>query len=509
MVRSSIQACNFNYDNYCRALSNRYCLNEAVALLPQARYIYRYLDSLGAETMIIEPEYIDRDYVDDFVSYYARCFEPYDMHCIRIHFFKSLRELVSVFSIAGIHTPSHIRNRIKNIPLQPRLVENLLIGGASSRECHSKSFLSELNKAYLGFLVARPLPHAIIGRTIIQSPIVEENHNPHEEHPGLVKYHPNLLGLSLEITSLPFQQQDTVIAACATVALWSSFHKAAHIFSEISPARPQQITSAATRYFLTARSIPCRGLTCEQMMLAIREQGLQPEIFQIDEMATYALSATKAKFRSLLYAYLRMGIAPIVVGRLTQSGGKPIGVHAVTFTGYTMLEELANTGDVPLTSDRIKGFYGHDDRVGPFVLHGVESKEDSNKGVKLTRMNEDEGQYVDLWVQAVIVPIYEKVRITWDEIVRSIGKLQGLFVPLMRIQPGIYEWNIHLLTVNNYKQEVRKDPRYSRYLRAELLNVGYPRFLWRALLVRDGSILFEALFDATDIPNRNGMCSSY
>lgn len=42
----------------------------------------------GSENIVVEKEYIDRDFLDDFAGYYVRCFTDYGRICSRFHFFR-------------------------------------------------------------------------------------------------------------------------------------------------------------------------------------------------------------------------------------------------------------------------------------------------------------------------------------------------------------------------------------------------------------------------------------
>lgn len=50
-------------------------------------YFQNYFDALKAKTIVVENEYIDRDFLEDFSGYYVRCFPAYQRKCSRLHFF--------------------------------------------------------------------------------------------------------------------------------------------------------------------------------------------------------------------------------------------------------------------------------------------------------------------------------------------------------------------------------------------------------------------------------------
>src|SRR5258706_10245309 len=54
----------------------------------QCKYFESYFSRFKVATILIEYEYIDRDYLEDFSAYYVRCFHPYERKCLRLHFFE-------------------------------------------------------------------------------------------------------------------------------------------------------------------------------------------------------------------------------------------------------------------------------------------------------------------------------------------------------------------------------------------------------------------------------------
>jgi len=50
-------------------------------------YLTHYLKD--CKTILVEKEYVDRDYILDFSNFYVRCFEDYSRKCKRLHFFKN------------------------------------------------------------------------------------------------------------------------------------------------------------------------------------------------------------------------------------------------------------------------------------------------------------------------------------------------------------------------------------------------------------------------------------
>ena len=55
----------------------------------QLVYVERYLEDLGCKSILIEHDYIDRDYMEDHSVFYSRSLQPYPNRCQRVHFFSA------------------------------------------------------------------------------------------------------------------------------------------------------------------------------------------------------------------------------------------------------------------------------------------------------------------------------------------------------------------------------------------------------------------------------------
>lgn len=114
-------------------------LNKALGFMgrsQQANYIKEYASEVGANKIVIENDYIDKDYLIDFQKFYSRSFGSKVSNTTRVHFF------------SGEQSCDEFRE--------------LLISS------HSTNTLQEL---YRGFVVVKPVysksGFPIIGRTVL------------------------------------------------------------------------------------------------------------------------------------------------------------------------------------------------------------------------------------------------------------------------------------------------------------------------------------------------------
>ncbi len=438
-------------------------------------YFREYFEHLDTKTILAENDYIDRDYLEDFSSYYVRCFADYKRKCTRLHFFKHDFCVNDFEALLNESNPS----------LQKALQQN-----------------------YLGFVVVKPLPKTIIGRTCLV-PYPKES-GKERKYPITREYKVNLFGLPLSVKSLAFQEQDNVVAACATSALWSVFHGTGILFHH-DILSPGEITKTATKQLpIESRVFPNRGLSGEQMAYAIRSVNLEP--LQI------GINNKEYNIKSSIYAYISYGI-PLILGlRLYDISGRTpnyIGRHAVAVTGYSIEDQTTKyeNENLKLVSSNINKIYVHDDQVGPFSRMVFD-----NRFIKLHK-NGTERDFISLatsfktegtgigGVRAVpeilLVPLYHKIRISFDTIYATVKFFNEVIEQVNEEIPFLMnekiEWDIYLTDVNKLKSEIFEAEKCTGNYFKKILLMNMPRYIWRAAAILKGTPVIDFLFDATDI----------
>lgn len=439
--------------------------------------IFEYLQgaSIQVRTMVVERDYVDADYLDDFASFYAYCFPPYARHCKRLHFF---RESFTADEIDAI-----------------------LAG-------NSEEALSKLKHSYAGFIVARPLPEAIIGRTVLRRK--RRSDDGVQFYPITRRYTPNFFGIKLSVRGLAFEEQDTTVAACATVALWSAFHKTQQLYSTPLP-RPAAITRAANVVRSHWRAFPSsHGLDPVQMSEAIRAVGLEAEHFRV---------GPKVPFASLVYAYLAAEIPVVLSGYVERTKG--LGFHAVTVTGYSwskgaiQFPEKATNLVRSRPGQHIDRLFVHDDNVGPFTellirplseLNDPDRPRDVEPPVILQSTAKPGPGYdapAAFVPTAITVPTLSEMRVTWKDIHPWLLRLQ-VFLWYFRkffrqhgIHVGKLQWDIRISRGNAFKRFLRKE-HISNSDARQVITESLPRYLWRATMYNDEDAVLELIADATD-----------
>ena len=298
----------------------------------------------GANAMVIETEYVDKHYLEDYAGYYARCFEKYGRRCARVHFYRA---------------------KLSEIAFLDQLVTS---------PKNDRALGDELG--YIGYVVLKPLPHTVIGRTAIPPICGTKDH-----FPTLKEYKTQIGGRNFYVETALFQEQDHEVAACATVAIWSILSTTASMLDN-QILSPFEITKkAGEKSNFTQRLLPNDGLNQYQVLTLLTSSGLDYFYFSYrshrSELLPYvlgeelppttkknkpkkrklnAINAVKAAIRddaanakALLFAFLRGGNPCLLnVDILRNSGKSRPDNHAVAAVGYS----LKDRSGTPIVEER-------------------------------------------------------------------------------------------------------------------------------------------------------------
>lgn len=465
----------------------RQCVHQSaqglIAKKQHSSYFKDYFSRIKAQTIVLEKPYVDRDFLEDFAAYYVRCFENYERKCARMHFF------------AASFTTAELQAVLKG---------------------NAVDIAERLKTSYLGFVVIKPLPLTYFGRTCLTTKGSADTSVFPAGHPFKV----SLFGIDLEVDqTLPFQEQDSVVAACATSALWSAFHGTGRIFQHAIPS-PVEITKAATQQLpAESRALPNHGLHPHMMAQAIRSVGLEPHY-----VGTH-------RFEVLLgnaYAYLREGIPPVLGFKLHDKRKKlddatgQVGKHAVAITGFNLGLPAARpigTSGFLLRATRIDKLFVHDDGIGPYARMemlnysvGRDIEDDKGKRATIqipavgTSWLADDGSSGNVVAlpEILMIPLYHKIRIPYEVAQKVVVEFDQICASLGKQTADVglnerFEWDIYLTTVNEIKAELLTGKKIVGDRLEKLLTQQMPKFIWRASASNGTGAVFDLLFDATDI----------
>lgn len=445
---------------------------------PQVEYLYNYLGALGASSVVLEFDYLDKDYLEDFARYYVKRFGNDGHKCARLHFF--------------------------SCEIDHGTITAALQG--------DEDVAGELKEGYLGFMVVKPLPITFIGKTCLKF---------REGVAGTAlrrSYSVDLFGIQLGVDALAFQEQDKVVAACATTAIWSALHAISWIGTRRIPSC-SEITMSAINYIDgSSNSFPNKELSNKQILRALDVQGLRHH--------AESVGCNPRGFASTVVASINSGLPVIITGKVVSETKGELGGHAVCIVGYSDL--LARRDDV----ERV--VYVHDDRLGPYV--------------KAVLVADSSGFHLDLfvmlgkeWARAgerlvpdvIIIPSDKKARLpffyvgnTCDVILEQAGYLSN---DLEGVRSK-FSYDVRLREISDIRQEVRTagfcaskvDPVTGGVLPASAVEISnwqdakvrfltssFARLQWVAQFYCFGHPAFKVLFDASDVPQGDAVSAVY
>ena len=302
---------------------------DALGRLPPSRqlgYLRCYFAGAGAQSVLEEPEYFDRDYLSEFQAFYSTSARGYTNLCRRVHFFAR------------------------------RLTRDELVSAASDEP----GARDVLQRDYLGFVVIRPIKAAPLGRVVARWYPDAQPNTPRIVTPAR-DYVCHVAGVPLNVYGLAWQQQDSAVGACATVALWTLLHSSAFDDAHAIPTTADITRFAHRTASLGARVFPSQGLSPGQMLEAIKEAGLAPLVLAGDKTKDGKSYFSRERFASSCASLIRSGYPVILAGEIRGHGG-----HAICAVGFREAAAvIPGTGRYEFHDARVERLYVNDDNIGP------------------------------------------------------------------------------------------------------------------------------------------------
>lgn len=436
--------------------------------------IETYLRKIGSNTIVIEDEYVDTHFIDDYCGHYGRCFTDYNRKCVRLHFFEKKFDEMSFF--------------------------RLLAGPDISMQDVEYSL-----GRYLGFIVLRPIPSSVFGKICLSvCPDITFPSNTNMRCLSKViskPYVTHLCGLTFRFYAVAFQEQDHAISACATVALWMGFNA----FPDLQPRdvlSPYKISEIVKKQHVEGSfsHIVGKGLNVAQISSVITERALE-------SLPIRPVTFSYAK--AVIKAYLSMNI-PIILGiDLVKKTDNPekvfsLGKHAVTVIGFEGQKKICpfrtsqvskeDDIDIFLESSAIDSLIVHDDQIGPYS----KMRFSSEYGFSLTtewKDRSDMGAF-DAFIDVLAIMNIPKVRIRFSTILEQTKELNKLLYNAYKNEGYFISWEIQLNNVCTLKRDVLSNQCIDDVDKIKIVTESLPRYIWTVdLFIRKNN-------EYEDVPER-------
>lgn len=313
-----------------------------LCLQPQTReirYVQNHLKGLDVSSVLVEPNYVDWDFLDQHTSFYSSSMLGIPNLCRRVHYFSG--------------------TAVTREQLRKALTGDL-------------AALTNLQDHYQGFVVIRPIQNAPLGRTVLRWQEDHERETTPRVIPAARPYAVHIAGLTLTVTGLSWQQQDQATGTCAVIALWSA--QQASPYRHFSSTTPE-ITLDAHRFYASGnRTFPSTGLSKANIVEAIRAiRGLDACVIEGNEEDFNGQNNYFSRFHFGYFSsmFTAGGFPVLLYGE--SPGSKQD--HVNLMIGYRSVPSAIPQNDDErsrnLQEAWLQTVYVHDDCIGPNVRYDI------------------------------------------------------------------------------------------------------------------------------------------
>lgn len=386
-----------------------------------------HLDTLRDDlTIVVETDYVDKVYRDSYYTLYSTKLRDYSRSCVRLSFFEPIFDEYTEITVNNIES---------------------------------------LKRAYLGYLIIRPLAESCIGRNLI-SPKAKRISS------MLIcktSAHPTCMGLKMRVEGFPHSSQDGEVMSCAETTLWSILEYFGSKYSDYRPALPSDII-AALKPFSYERQIPSSGLSFEQISIVLKNQGFGSKVYE----------RNNPMFQEIFTCYIESGI-PLAVCIETKDFG-----HAVVCIGRKDINRdiIQTEGDSQIYG---KNYCIWNKCVEEFIFN-----DDNYPSYQPTTFKKPTAYYSDVdWHSGIIthfiVPLHPKVYLDAELAIQASNYLVAKKI-------NVPEHNVirtFLVSNRTYREYIIKNDDISEEIKQVYLHIDMPKFVW-----------------VTEISDKNSFCNN-
>lgn len=426
---------------------------------------------ITTKTVILEHEYIDKDYRSVYSGYYSKKFTRSSSRTLRLHLFDVIIGLEVFYGNSGLPDP------IKQLEQAVR-----------DQEVNTQH--KNTTDGYIGYVVIRPTEYSIIGRCLLDPRKLIDFKSSHAVG-CLAHYTADIMGVKLHVSAFPHQSQDAEVHICAHTAIWSLFRYLSQRYPHYPEQYPYDI-ALLNKDLHYGRLIPGRGLYMEQVTAMFGQFGLAAEMYYeqlmpgilpredkgwadiqpITDKQGHSLNRKKLNkddLLHLLHCHVDSGMPPVV--------GIP--GHAIVALGvaYEKAPQVTRPGTTIPSTDFLSGVIVNDDNSSPYRIayRATNSKNASN------------ADYCCDDIDSMVVPLPNKVFLSAEKaefLITDLANNLGKPAPLsdswsneVPMDKERFVRRLYCTSSRNYKESRRKN---CDAFGAKLLELPLPHFLWIA-----------------------------
>ncbi|MBI5538549.1 MAG: hypothetical protein HY951_00690 [Bacteroidia bacterium] len=392
--------------------------------LVKDRY-HPYIEALNDGIWVfIESPYVDKVYRDSYYNYFSSKLNHDKKDCIRISLFNS---------------------EIK------------------FNDFRDNSTIDELKNKFLGFIVIRPTPPSIIGRSVITPEAFKKN----SFKSRLINVKTTVNYVKMKVRGFPHSSQDTETITCAETTIWSCLEYFGTEYPEYKTILPSQITNVLSKVAFE-RQLPSIGLNVRQISSALKEFGFGSKIYSSRDYN----GNMWPDFPVISSTYIESGIPLILILHKSQGAG-----HAVLCIGHENLEKTHfDQLNVPKTLNNIK-VYDLDYIKKKFIII------DDNYPPYQSSYFDNPCQYYkntvfhNYRIEYIVVPLYPKIYLDAFEAKNFVYDLISLS-PWKMVDNSTVALRFYLASTRSFKDWLALKSNMQEDLREIILSIAMPKFIW-------------------------------
>lgn len=405
-------------DNFgiTRKISERLVNNEYMP------YVNTMKDELW---VVVEVPYVDKVYRDSYYNYFSTKLNHEKKDCIRISIFKA---------------------------------------EINYEQFRNEEEIKELRKKFLGFIVLRPTPPFITGRSLIAPEAFKSN----SFKCCMVEMPVSVNSVKMSIKGFPHSSQDTETITCAETTLWACMEYFGFKYPDYKPILPSHITNTLKRVSFE-RQLPSNGLNILQMSSALKEFGFGSKIYHSGQYGD--------KFPLIFSSYIESGI-PVIIG-LTK-GNAP--GHATLGIGREVITDAHIDGCLPMPA--LPG------NIQIFDLDNIAKKfiliDDNYPPYQTAFFGDPCKYYLDpewhtMKINYFVVPLYSKIYLEAYEAKKFVYDLLSLS-QVKLADDSVIALRFYLTSSRSYKDWIAASAGMQEEIKEIILTTAMPKFIWVAEL---------------------------
>lgn len=426
------------------------------------RILWDILKNIPKITFVTEEYYIDRVYRDSYYTYYSCKHFEYSRYCKRLFLFEGNLE-------------TEYDNEILDIAEE------------------------NLQKAFIGCIVIRPLETGKIGRSLLNPYYFT---SPENSFIRKATYNVTMFGKRLYVDAFPYSMQDEETTSCEEITILNLLDYFSKKYAEYKYFLPSDIIDIAIKNGYERR-LPTKGLDYLLISKVFMEAGFYPVLYNADKLED------SSKFKRILHYYIESGI-PTAIGLEINKGAK----HSIVCVGHGKVDknQVKKQYSIPDpwnekhhiwlidSADMVKDYIVMDDNERPYLEYTWKEEKNRNLLGKWKPEYLMVPLYRRMFLEAadaydICTSILADQEMGIQKHMKEVGTIDNPIVIrlFMASSRGFKKYRIKHLGKDNY--DVRE-----RYI-----NTPFPRFVWvcELYLKEDypDCCIGEIIVDATAAPN--------